>query len=193
MPLKRPESTNRQARSPASDEERRQVVYDIRDVREQMDAVEQLLVAGIPVSRIEKEAKQRWKLTAGRTKRLIDRVRQRWAEESRAERPHWKAQAIRRLYGHIAKARGEGQWNAVAAFERLLAEMQGTKEPVEIQLNVDATVTEAALHVVSRLTPERRAQIVAEQRRLRELAGRVVETSGTEVGTGEAQKPGSQE
>lgn len=191
MPLKRPESPNRQARSPASAEEQRQVVYDMHDVREQMDAVEQLLVAGIPVSRIEKEAKQRWGLTAARTKRLIDRVRARWAEESRAERPHWKAQAIRRLYGHIAKARGEGQWNAVAAFERLLAEMQGTKEPVEIQLNVDATVTEAALHVVSRLTPEKRAQIVAEQRRLRELAGRVVETSGAEVGTRTTREPGT--
>lgn len=173
---------DRPARRPASASERRAIVYPIDVIREQHDVIEQWLVGGVSLSGIEKAAKKRWGIKGSRVRRIVDKVRGRWIEETRAERPHWKAQAIRRVYGHIAAAREASQWNAVAQFERLLAEMQGTKEPLEIALNVDRAVSEAALHAVAQLSPERIRQIADEQRQLRLLAARaVIETPGTLV------------
>ncbi len=111
----------------------------------------------------------------------VARIREKWAEEERAARPHYKAQAMRRIYGHIAEAKRDKNWSAIAQFEKILSDMQGTKEPVEINVNIDATVTEAALHVVSTLTPERRRALIEEQRRLRALAAKPIDTTAEVV------------
>lgn len=147
----------------------------VEERRKRLDFIEKLLVAGVNTGRIESACREAFNPPMPKTSvaKYIEQVRARWAEEERTNRVHYKAQAMRRLYGHVAEARKAANWAAVAQLERLLADIQGTKEPVEVQLNVDATVTEAVLHVVATLSPERRRAMIEEQRRLRELAQRV--------------------
>jgi len=162
--------------------EKRGVIVTIAERRERLDTIERMLIAGISMSRIEDVAKEKLGMSFGRTRSYIDRIRAMWAEEERAGRPHNKAAAIRRCLGHVAEARRDKNWSAVAQFEKHLSDLQGTKEPVEVNLNIDATVTEAALHVVASLTPERRAALIAQQRQLLALASKVaIDTTGVEM------------
>lgn len=170
--------------SPQTPDERRGVVISVAARRERMNAIEQLMVAGVSMTRIEDMCRDKFQMTKGKVRTYADLVRTRWAEEERANRPSNKAQAIRRCLGHIAEARRDKNWAAVAQLEKHLADLQGTREPVEVNLNIDATVTEAALHVVANLTPERRAALIAEQRALRALAAAhraPIDTTGIEV------------
>lgn len=167
----------------ASPEERRGVVVSVQDRRERMQALEQLMIAGVSMSRIEDMMRDKFSMTKGKVRTYADQVRARWAEEEAASRPTKKAQAIRRTLGHIAEARRDKNWAAVAQFEKHLALLEGTYEAVEVKLNVDATITEAALHVVANLTPERREALIKQQRELRARAqlASPIDTTGTEV------------
>lgn len=163
-------------------EERRGTFVTLPERRQRLDVVERLLIAGVSMSRIEDTCKEQFSMTSGKTRQYVDQVRARWAEEERAQRPHNKATAIRRALGHIAGARSSKNWAAVAQLEKHLSALQGTYEAVEINLNIDSAVTEAALHVVANLTPERRAALIAQQRALRALAAKnTVETVGETV------------
>jgi len=140
--------------------------------RERLEVIEQLMIRGVGHSKIEKACAERFKMSRGAVAKYMDSLRSQWAEEERSSRLTNKTTAQRRLYQHIQKAKESENWAAVAALERLLSDIQGTKEALEINLNVDATVTEATLHVVANLSPEQRANIIAEQRKLRELAAK---------------------
>lgn len=179
--MARPKIDQRQYAA-ATPEERRGVVVSVLDRRERMTAIEQLMIAGVSMSRIEDMMRDKFSMARGKVRVYVDAVRARWAEEDAANRPAMKAQAIRRCLGHIAEARRDKNWAAVAQLEKHLSDLQGTKEPVEVNLNIDATITEAALHVVANLTPERRAALIAQQRELRAMAARpVIDTTGVEV------------
>jgi DNA-binding transcriptional MerR regulator len=172
---------------PATDSERRVHVVLPAERRKRLDFIEKLLIAGVSISRIESACREAFDPPMSKTavRTYISRVHARWAEEERTNRAHYKTQAIRRLYGHIAEARKASNWAAVAQLERLLSDIQGTKEPIEVQVNVDATVTEAMLHVVANLSPERKRALIEEQRRLRALA------QGATVDVSAASAPGS--
>lgn len=142
--------------------------------RERLEAIEQLMIRGIGMTSIEKTCRTQFGMSKALVTKYAAEIRDRWADEERASRPSNKATAQRRIYRHIEKARSAENWAAVAALERLLSDIQGTKEATEVHVNVDARVTEATLNVVANLTPEERARIVAEQRRLRELAAAAV-------------------
>lgn len=155
-------------------------------VQEQLErsmAIEQLLIAGVSRSRISTLMAQRYGLTDGQVRGHMERIKARWISEEKENRAMYKETAMRRLYGHIAEAKKAGNWASVAQLERLLAEMQGTREPVEVAVNVGSTVVEAAAHVLSGLTPEKIAALVSEQRRLLALAeGKpVIETTAEPV------------
>ena len=152
--------------------------------RERMDVIEQLMIRGVSPSKIEKACAERFKMSRGAVAKYIDALRSQWAEEERSSRLTNKTTAQRRLYQHIQKAKDSENWAAVAALERLLSDIQGTKEAIEIHLNVDATVTEATLHVVANLSPEQRTNIIAEQRKLRELAAKTPEPKVIDVPLG---------
>lgn len=171
------------ARTADSPDERRVRYVSPEARREQENEIERLLVAGVSQHRIEGAMLDRHQMTRTSTRAVMARVRRRWAEEERGNRPHYKATAMRRLLGHIAEARVAKNFASVAQLERLLAEMQGTREPVEVNLNVETTVTEAALHVIGKLTPEKFRALVEEQKRLRALAAtpKVLDVQGVEV------------
>lgn len=183
MPTASPNRLAARTTDPAN----RRAAYSVDDRRRQLAGIERLLIAGVSVSRVEHAMREEFGMTPSATKRAIDAVRRRWTEEERENRAHYKAMAQRRIYGHIAEARKAANFASVAQLERLLAEIQGTREPEALQISVDATVSEAALSVISGLTRERIEALVAEQRRLRQLAPAppvasmpVVETSGVE-------------
>ena len=175
---------------PTSDAEARRpktITPEIR--RRAINVIEQLMVAGVPKTRIEQACKDQFGLTRKKINEYAGVVRSRWIEEERTARPTYKQQAMRRIMGHITGAIKDGNYAAVAQFERLLSEMQGTKEAIDVNLNVGVTVNNATLHVIGSLTPEQRAEILRIQReRLGEggvkalLAvakpGAVVETTG---------------
>lgn len=142
--------------------------------KQRFELIEGLMVAGLSQEQIAKATGKSFGMTKHQTMLYIARIRDRWAEEEKEARPHNKTQATRRIVGHIAEARRDKNWSAVAQLEKLLSDMQGTKEPTEINVNVDATLTQAIVSVVSNLTPERRAAMIEEQRRLREIAGKPV-------------------
>ena len=167
--------------APAKPDERRVNVLTLEERRARMDFIEKLLVAGVGVGRVETACRDQFSMGKTAVNSYVMRIRTRWAEEERGNRPHYKAQAMRRLYGHVMEARKDKNWAAVAQLERLISDIQGTKEPVEIQLNVDATVSEAVIHVVANLSPERRKALIEEQRRIRELAARTIDAEATVV------------
>lgn len=180
--MARPKIDQRQYAA-ATPEERRGVVVSVLDRRERMHALEQLMIAGVSMSRIEDMMRDKFSMPRGKVRQYVDAVRAQWAEEESRARPTKKAQAIRRCLGHIAEARRDKNWAAVAQFEKHLAMLEGTYEAVEVNLNIDATITEASLHVIANLTPERRAALIAQQRELRALAAAkpVIDTTGVEV------------
>lgn len=163
--------------------------------RERSEAIERLLIAGVSPNRIKTLAQTQYGMSEGATRGVVERVRRRWAAEEQDTRATYKATAMRRLYGHIAEARAAKHWPAVAQLERLLAEMQGTKEPMEVALNINAALGESAARVVAQLPPEKLAALIAEQRELRRLAAAatkpVVDTTGTET-RGQAPANGGQ-
>jgi len=180
-------------KGPSSDAEARvpkTITPEIR--RTAINAIEQLMVAGVPISKIEAACKEKFGLTRAKVKQYAGVVRQRWADEEREARPTYKQQAMRRIQGHISGAAKDGNFAAVAQLERLLSEMQGTKEAQEVNVNVGVAVSTAMLHVVGSLTQEQRAEIIRLQReRLGEAGVRaLVEAArpGPEVveATGEA-------
>lgn len=147
--------------------------------RERDDAIERLLVAGLNRTRINSAMAERYGMSRSAVDNAIRRVRARWVEEERENRPSYKAAAIRRLVGHVAEARQAKNWASVAQLERLLAEIQGTREPMEVQVNLDISLPEAAMRVVAALPPDRFRALIDEQRRIRALAATTtVETTG---------------
>lgn len=166
------------AKSPA-------IRYTLAEARRQLAFIEDLIVQGASVSQIIRLARR--PVSAGgldigekRTRKLIERVKETHAKEDAEARQEWKAAQIRRLHEYRRQASGvrnpDGTWKvapdhkAIVAYERLLAQICGTLDPVE--LKVDARYTEAMLTVVSTLTNEDAANLLAEAREQAALAER---------------------
>jgi hypothetical protein len=86
---------------------------------------------------------------------LITRVYKLWSEDESSQRAHYKRAAIRRIHGHINAARKQGKFGAIASLEGLLARIQGTLDPIRVEVNVEATLRETVLHVMTGLDTER--------------------------------------
>jgi len=111
-------------------------VWTKDEVAAQERAVELLLTEAINDSAICSALKAKWNVGATRAKKLIVRVRGRWIEESQVNAHANKVEAERRLTSGIHEARKDRNWSAVASFERTLAGIQGTLEPMRIDVNV---------------------------------------------------------
>lgn len=163
------------AKSPA-------IRYTLQESRRQLAFVEDLIVQGASVSQIirlaRRPAPSGLNIGEKRTRKLIERVKETHAREDAEARAEWKAAQIRRLHEYRRQASGvrnpDGTWKvepdhkAIVAYERLLAQVCGTLEPVEMK--VDARYTEAMLTVVSTLTNEDAAALLAEAREQARLA-----------------------
>lgn len=94
--------------------------------------------------------------------------------EHEEKAPLFKAAAVRRISKHIVHASSAKQWGAVANLESQLSKIQGTESPTETNINVDARLQAATLHVLGSLSPAEVQELVAEElRRLPKLTAQV--------------------
>jgi hypothetical protein len=127
--------------------------------------IEQLMLGTHSPRSIERAMRERYDLGANRTGRLIERVRRRWLDEGKEAMPSNKEAQIRRLERYIQLAQGvrrpeaEGggwkvrpEWSAIGKFEALLADLLGTRAPIEIA--VSARISTTAMNIISSLSPE---------------------------------------
>lgn len=172
----------------------RRRVWTQAETREHVAFLEQLYVRGTSLRQMELAARQRFGLRPGRVTSLLDRIRETWRKEDEANRASNRAAAVRRVTRYIRDAEGrknqDGSWiekpnyAALARFEELLSDLQGTREPVKVDLNV--RVQETVLNVIAGLSPEELGELVAEYEdteRLAEAArrGLVIDTTGEAV------------
>jgi hypothetical protein len=97
------------------------------------------------------------------TRKLLAEVRSSWQEEDAESARHYKSAAIRRLHRHIAAAKLKNAWTAIAMFEKILAQVQGTLEPIQVSITAEARVAQAVLHVLGESDPEQIRRLVDEE------------------------------
>ena len=143
-------------------------LYDTKDVRtgrkrsvgraerlKRSQLISALLANGTDHTNIYAICAEQFGMTKQATTRMCGRVLDTWAQDEEAQRPQYKRAAMRRIHGHIAASKKAGKWSSVAQFENLLARIQGTLEPLEVNVNLEATVRESVLHVVSSMDADR--------------------------------------
>lgn len=154
------------------------MVWSRTETEEQLQAVEQLLRSMVSPRDIEQVLRKKFGPVGRiRTMRLIARTYERWREDDKNAVPHQKAAQSRRIAQYLQQARGvfengrwtvKPDWKAVAMFENILADVQGTRAPIEV--NVDARVSQSLQAIIASMTPEQMAERLAVVRQRRELA-----------------------
>lgn len=130
--------------------------------------VESCIVQGLTTSRIYSLAIKEFGCTKVIIDKCIQAVSTKWAKEETVRRPMWKAAAMERMQRAIRKATEESNFAMVARFEGLLAEMQGTKAPIE--LNVNHTQQIAMVNVILDMTPSDMQEALEEIKELERKA-----------------------
>jgi len=156
-------------------------VYTRAETKEQEEAVAAILPHQT-VAAVKRAMRERFGITPNRTQKLVGRVRERWVREDEASGALQvnRAEAVRRVKRQIGVASGRkdqgGAWvekpdhSAVARYEHILANLQGTYAPVKV--DVVFRVSESIMPVIGNLTPEQVQEILERQRALRELEER---------------------
>ncbi len=161
--------------------------YTVAEAREHLQLVEQLMIQGTGAAAIARVCKMRLGIGAPRCAALRARVTEAWSREDSERRGELKAAQARRLQGYIQQARGRRSddnkgwaerpdYQAIGRFESLLADLHGTREPIKIDLTVQASAS--VMHVISAMTPEQvnaRLQRYVELKRLAEERQRDLE------------------
>ncbi len=144
--------------------------WSAEETQRQLAAVEAMMREGFPSSRIIEQLRKPpptgMGLSRSRCRKLIDRIDARWREEddSPNRRAKMRSAAERRLLSGIQRAKGRedpnnpGRWlerpnhSAIARYEKLLMDLQGTAAPLEV--NVSVEVRESLMLVFSQYTLE---------------------------------------
>jgi hypothetical protein len=107
---------------------------------------------------------------------LISEVRKVWDREDEERKEFAKGAAERRHYSHIDRAARKGAFTAVAMLETNLMRIQGTGEPLEVNVNSkDSRLSEALIRVLNGTNALQLRQLVDTERQ------RFIETTGTAV------------
>lgn len=166
------------------------VRYTLAETREHLRAVEELLIEGARVPLIHRTLRGRFhSITLKRVKTLAARVREEWSllsgdEKQRAADREAAIRRVQRMRQHAAgqldpKDPTGRTWlrapdhKAVAAYEKILMDLQGTREAAKV--DVDVRYTEAMLHVMGSLQGEAGQELLEEaleQARLADVARR---------------------
>jgi hypothetical protein len=158
-----------------------------REMRQRREAVANLLVSGYSRDRIlevmtqatvrDEKGKERpgFGLTEREVDRLISNVRAEWDEETTELKRYAKDAAVRRILRHINEARNTKAYGAIANLEKVLMLIQGTAEPLEVQVPVDSRVTDALLRILGEKDPLLVREMIERERAIE------VESRGTDV------------
>ena len=155
-----------------------------------MTVIEQQLLVTHSKSAVAKLMLDRYGISKLRVSILIQRVYERWKEEDALARPANRSSAIRRVERYIAQARGERRaqtpeerelgivppyvikpdFQALFRFESLLADYQGTRAPVKVEVTNDVRVSVSLQAIIANMSPEEAARRIASARERRTLA-----------------------
>ena len=114
--------------------------------------------------------------------KTLAEVKDEWVAIDAEQAPRLKSMAVRRILDHIAKAKAQKAWTAVATLERTLADIQGTREPIRIEVDVTAEQRSALAGAIASMAPDLELAMADEQRRLRAaMEGRLLPAPGQVV------------
>lgn len=125
-------------------------IYTRLEVLEHEALVEQALTAGASMAIVGRLLKAKFGVGLNHARKLVNRTLDKWAVESEKHRATNKASAEARLMSDARNARAEKKWSAAVQAEHLLADIQGTREPIKI--DVDVRVGEAMVALVASMS-----------------------------------------
>lgn len=117
---------------------------------------------------IHHELYNRFGMADAARRNLISRAHQELCKTDTGEKQFAKSSAVHRHLRWVRLAAGAKQFSAVASLERNLARIQGTLEPLEVNLTLDANVKMSVTNVVASLDADT----------LRKLAERALQYRG---------------
>lgn len=139
--------------------------------RERRETMARMLAAGASNDAQEKamaaatkpDGTPGFKMTARAVKYLRDEVYAQWREQDAERAPHTKAAATRRIKRDIARASAKHSYSAVAQMERNLMMIEGTAEPIKVEVSGLERVSVAVQQVLNVQSPEALLALVAEE------------------------------
>lgn len=123
-----------------------------------------------------------FKMSEQQVVELQREVRLQWADEDRENQGTVRAATTRRLLRSIEKAGNAGRWAAVAALEKVLADVQGTSVP-EPPVDVDQRLRAAVWAVLEDIPPEELDGLIARRALYLDAEGEEV-SSTRQLGSG---------
>lgn len=133
------------------------------DMLKRRSTMETLLKSNVTDDMIARVMMQEFNMTDSESEVLKAKVLEHLLSESEHRKPFKKALAEKRISDHIAKASKRGAYGAVAALEGQLARIQGTEEPTETKLTVNARLQTATLHILQGMPQEQIDELIAEE------------------------------
>lgn len=94
----------------------------------------------------------------------IRTIKAEWEEEESDEKRYAKIKARKRILSEIDDARQAGAYNALGNLEKVLMQIEGTAEPLEIQQPTDNRVTDAVLALLGEMDKVEVRMLVDQER-----------------------------
>ena len=147
-------------------------IVPVAEQRQRRETLAQMLSQGVSRDKIfevmgtvtRPDGTPGFNMTQDAVQNLVQEVYQTWSEEDAEDRPHKKASAIRRIKRSLIQAKQKNAYTAVAQLERTLMMIEGTAEPIEVNVNGLDRVSGALIQVLNIQTPEQLADLVEEQK-----------------------------
>lgn len=158
-------------------------VYTKAETEQQIIFLEELLSNPQVYSDTQRRQlmKQRFQIGMTRYKKVYFLLQERWKQrDTEQDRDAKRRAQIARLHKELAWASGrrdpqdptkwieKPDFAAIRSFEALLAELEGTREPIKV--DIDVRMTTSVVNVMANLSPEQVAELVAEQDERERLA-----------------------
>ena len=102
-------------------------------------------------------------MTKATVMRLVREIEIKFHEQDKEQLPLVRQKQLTRIREALRLAKKDKSWNAVAALERLLAQVTGTLEPPSLTINVNAELRDAVSGVLGQMNPEMIEQLAYEQ------------------------------
>lgn len=145
----------------------------LQQVSQRRAAMTQALAQGVSVEAIQTMFVNQFGMRREQVRDLQREVRAMWDDDDAEFARYAKGAARRRIYGHIRKASAAGKFTAVAAFEKVMADIEGTNVVQEEKpTDVDARLTTAVLSVLGSLDTRAIRVIIEKERMVVELSAR---------------------
>lgn len=168
----------REATAPPAPPPATKTTWTRQEIAEQEERVEAGLVRAASVNQIAETLRTEHGVGRRRTLQLIARIRERWSRETESTRAYTRDEQIRRVRLYIQRLQGRPKivngemkgwdeppnYHMLHKWESLLADLEGNKEPLKI--NVDVRYTEAMLSVMAGVTGEDLLRLAQEQREI---------------------------